>query len=149
MDVLLPHAHKMAFKPLWITLFHPHSPYTSPGTEQIAQDQMNSIGGDKSAAQLLHVNLKLRHLATLLQQCVEKKARSVADCCRRQTPVGRGQINVETLTRTIWVCWRSTARCNAVCWLTFCMSRLALPYGEERHKELINLLFFYTQWGEH
>lgn len=31
------------------------------------------------------------------------------------------------LTLTICVCCRSTARCRAVCWLTFWISRLALP----------------------
>lgn len=39
------------------------------------------------------------------------------------------------LTRTIWVCWRSTARCNAVCWLTFWMSKLALPFEAETGEE--------------
>lgn len=32
------------------------------------------------------------------------------------------------LTLTICVCCRSTARCRAVCWLTFWISRLALPW---------------------
>ncbi len=44
---------------------------------------------------------------------------------------------------TIWVCCLSTARCKAVCWFTFWMSRLAWPCNSKAISTSVHVLSFW------